>query len=275
MKLSHSVLSVLAVAVPSAVIAAASALPEQSASYELEDGDQVAVQNISGDITVTEWDEDVVLVEYDIADGADAEYLVIEVDTSHGVVYQVVPGLEELISDFSDDRPERPDRGDIDLDWSVDFDVRIPSDGEFDISLMTVSGDIVLVGGSGSAELTAVSGDVDATRFDGLMEVNVVSGDLEISECTRICCAAVVSGDMTADLRNIALDCELAAVEGDILLLFDPSCSKVIISTLSGDIDGGPHVIEIEEGIAGISAFGGDGPRIIEISTISGDVELQ
>jgi hypothetical protein len=274
MKLFHGVLSLLAVAIPCVVIAAASVLPEQSASYELEEGDQVAIENFAGDINVTEWDENVVLIEYDIVEG-DAQYLMIEVDTSDGVSYEVMPEFEEMVSDFSGDGPYWPDREHVDLDWSVDFDVMIPSDGDFDISLLTISGDIVLVGGAGSAELNAVSGDIEASEFDGLIEVNVVSGDLQISDCARICCAAVVSGDMTADLRDIELDCELAAVDGDILLFFDPSSSKVIISTLSGDIDGGPHVIEIEEGIAGVSAFGGDGPRVIEISTISGDVELQ
>ena len=237
-------------------------LPEESASYDLESGEALSIENFAGDIELQEWDETFVLVEYD-AGGLDTDIIRIEVDTSRGVYYEVVPDFDEIENSAGSFR------------WSIDFSVAVPSGVELDVVLSTISGDVLVEGGSGSAEINAVSGDVTASGFDGPLEVNVVSGDLAVSDCTQVCCAAVVSGDMVVDLTGITRDCELDSVDGDIAVSFDPDRCRIAISSLSGDIDSGPHDVEIEQGLGGVSAFAGEGTRRVEISTISGDVILR
>ncbi|MBN1435002.1 DUF4097 family beta strand repeat protein [Candidatus Fermentibacterales bacterium] len=232
--------------------------PPESALYEIADGEVVSIENINGDIFVEAWGEPRVRVDYDFSGDPESSGISILVDTSDGVSYSVEP--DEPVLGFLE---------------SVDFSVSVPSDIEVGIRLSAVSGDIVLEGCNGSAELNTVSGDIVADGFDGVLEANAVSGVLALSGCNRICCAAVVSGDMNVDLSGITSDCELNAVDGDLIILFDPERSRVVISTISGDVDGGPHAIRIEESVAGLSAFAGSGSWTIEVSTISGDVELR
>ena len=147
----------------------------------------------------------------------------------------------------------------------------------------SVSGDVVLTFNSGDVEASAVSGDLTLNgRLNGELSVETVSGNLRVDnkgERVRRLSASTVSGDMTL---NVALapdgQISMESVSGDLTLVAPRDLSaQVSGESFSGDLRAPGAKIEREEYGPGSSFHTryGAGKGEVRIETFSGDATLR
>lgn len=165
----------------------------------------------------------------------------------------------------------------------------------------SVSGDIAVSNGADNLKLETVSGDILVSDSWGKMKVASVSGDIHIDGRAEFFDAQTVSGDIQAkidksdnvDLTSVSGDIELRlelatggrveadTVSGDITLEFDNNeiDARFEIDTgPGGDIRNSISKHKPESSIIGaeeIRFSTGKGSAIVEISTMSGTIELE
>ena len=147
----------------------------------------------------------------------------------------------------------------------------------------SVSGDVVLTFNSGDVEASAVSGDLTLNgRLNGEVSVETVSGNMRVDsrgERLRRLSASTVSGD--AELKAaLAPDGEISmeSVSGDLTLIAPRDLSaKVSGESFSGDLNASGAKIEREEFGPGSSFHTryGAGKGEVRIETFSGDATLR
>lgn len=147
----------------------------------------------------------------------------------------------------------------------------------------SVSGDVVLTFNSGDVEASAVSGDLTLNgRLNGEVSVETVSGNMRVDsrgERLRRLSASTVSGD--AELKAaLAPDGEIGmeSVSGDLTLIAPRDLSaKVSGESFSGDLNAPGAKIEREEFGPGSSFHTryGAGKGEVRIETFSGDATLR
>ena len=150
-------------------------------------------------------------------------------------------------------------------------------------AVVSVSGDVVLTFNSGDVEASAVSGDLTLNgRLNGEVSVETVSGNMRVDsrgERLRRLSASTVSGD--AELRAaLAPDGEISmeSVSGDLTLIAPRDLSaKVSGESFSGDLNAPGAKIEREEFGPGSSFHTryGAGKGEVRIETFSGDATLR
>ena len=150
-------------------------------------------------------------------------------------------------------------------------------------SVESVSGDVMLTINSGDVEASAVSGDLTLNgRLNGELSVETVSGNLRVDnkgERVRRLSASTVSGDMTL---NVALapdgQISMESVSGDLTLVAPRDLSaQVSGESFSGDLRAPGAKIEREEYGPGSSFHTryGAGKGEVRIETFSGDATLR
>ena len=147
----------------------------------------------------------------------------------------------------------------------------------------SVSGDVVLTFNSGDVEASAVSGDLTLNgRLNGEVSVETVSGNMRVDsrgERLRRLSASTVSGD--AELKAaLAPDGEISmeSVSGDLTLIAPRDLSaKESGESFSGDLNAPGAKIEREEFGPGSSFHTryGAGKGEVRIETFSGDATLR
>ena len=147
----------------------------------------------------------------------------------------------------------------------------------------SVSGDVVLTFNSGDVEASAVSGDLTLNgRLNGEVSMETVSGNMRLDsrgERLRRLSASTVSGD--AELKAaLAPDGEISmeSVSGDLTLIAPRDLSaKVSGESFSGDLNAPGAKIEREEFGPGSSFHTryGAGKGEVRIETFSGDATLR
>ena len=147
----------------------------------------------------------------------------------------------------------------------------------------SVSGDVVLTFNSGDVEASSVSGDLTLNgRLNGEVSVETVSGNMRLDsrgERLRRLSASTVSGD--AELKAaLAPDGEISmeSVSGDLTLIAPRDLSaKVSGESFSGDLNAPGAKIEREEFGPGSSFHTryGAGKGEVRIETFSGDATLR
>ena len=147
----------------------------------------------------------------------------------------------------------------------------------------SVSGDVVLTFNSGDVEASAVSGDLTLNgRLNGEVSVETVSGNMRVDsrgERLRRLSASTVSGD--AELKAaLAPDGEISmeSVSGDLTLIAPRDLSaEVSGESFSGDLSAPGAKIEREEFGPGSSFHTryGAGKGEVRIETFSGDATLR
>jgi len=188
------------------------------------------------------------------------------VETRHGVEICVIYGSWNFDREGCDDNWGNNDRhGDRDnhrsIDVSVEFEVRVPAGVNF--HGMSVTGDVDAEGLRSDVHATSVSGDVRVSTT-GVVEASSVSGELDIS-----------MGSLDWD------ELEFSTVSGDIRLSFPADLgAEIEFNSLSGDFSSDFDIRNEdrdEHRWVGLDVTGtiGDGRRFIEMSTISGDVEIR
>ena len=150
-------------------------------------------------------------------------------------------------------------------------------------SVESVSGDLVLTFNSRDVDASAVSGDLTLSgRLDGEVSVETVSGNMRVDskgERLRRLSASTVSGDMELKLA-LATDGEISteSVSGDLVLVMPRDLSaEVAGESFSGDLNAPNATIQREEFGPG-SSFRtryGAGKGEVRIETFSGDATLR
>jgi len=150
-------------------------------------------------------------------------------------------------------------------------------------SVESVSGDVVLTFNSGDVDASAVSGDLSLSgRLNGEVSVETVSGNMRVDgkgERLRRLSASTVSGDVELKI-GLASDGEISmeSVSGDLTLVAPRDLSaQVSGESFSGDLTAPGAKIQREEFGPG-SSFRtryGAGKGEVRIETFSGDATLR
>ena len=258
---------------------------------------RIEIENLKGRVEVRAWDRQEVTVTGTLGDGV--EKFSLEGDRRNlriEVKYPSRSGRSEPTVLLV----QVPILADLEIE-TVSADIDVHGVAPRELSLESVSGDIVANGAPREARVESVSGDVRLVLNSGDVSVDTVSGELSLQgrldgevsmesvsgnlrmdslgERVRSLSAATVSGDM--DLKTgLANGGEIRteSVSGDLLLRLprDVSC-EVSGESFSGDLSAPGAKIEREEFGPG-SSFQtryGAGKGDVRIETFSGDATLR
>lgn len=154
---------------------------EFRASYQLAPNGRVAIQNLYGDVQITAWDRDEVLVQAtkysnDAGRLNDAQ---IVVDTSLGGV--------SIRTQYTGGDTENP--------ASVEYHIMVPRGANLE-NVKLVNGGLSLSGMTGPVKASSVNGGIKADRMEGQVELSTVNGFLDagflrVSRCHPISLSSV------------------------------------------------------------------------------------
>ena len=215
-------------------------------SYRLAPGGQIHIGNISGDVRVTAYDGDSILVK-GTKQGRDQDKVDVEDKSTDSRV------------DIGVRYPKR-----CDCDASIQFEVQVPRSISYVFDgISSVSGDVEVSGVSGRVHATAVSGDVRVKNITGAVSASSVSGDVEVLvdrlDGTDDMKFSSVSGDVNVKLpANLGADVDMSSFSGDIKTDF-------------------PIEVKTEKYGSRTSARGkiGEGSAKLSMSSVSGDLSLR
>jgi len=213
--------------------------------YALGAGGKISIRNVSGDLKVTGYGGNSVVVNA-VRTGRDRD-LVQVVDQSAG--------------NQIDLRVQYPEN--CNCEAGVNFEVQVPANVAYSFeNLTSVSGDVQISGVRGNLKAQSVSGDVTVASFSGIANASSVSGDVEVE----------ISGLVGAG------DMKFSTVSGGVAVRAPGGANlDIAMSTLSGSLETDfPIQIEEKKFGPGRSAKGrvGSGGTSLHISAVSGDVRL-
>ena len=233
---------------------------EETITAALNAGEKIQIDNINGDISVEGWSSDEVEVVYTITCDNQEEMDAIEVvcDLDDGIFCEVKYD-EDWNSDHSGE---------------VNFQIRVPSSQALKYELCDVNGDVSISSAAGSVILEVVNGDINASEFTGEMTVELVNGSVTTSAVSELKKVEIVNGSINCSIDQMGSNLSLSSVNGEIDVKLTTDAS-VEIETLNGDIDiVSSFNAHIAEDIVGSSASFGNGEYNLDVSTVSGDVEI-
>jgi len=228
------------------VLAATASAQDFQKTYRIAPGGQIKIGNVSGDVIVTGYDGDSIVVT-GTKKGRDRDQ--VEVEDRSGTA-NVDIGVRY---------PKN-----CNCDASIRFDVQVPRSIKYDFDhISSVSGDVKVTGVTGRLNASAVSGDVHITDVSGSVSASAVSGDVKV-EITRL--------DGSDDMK-------FNSVSGNVsVMLPDSLDADVDMSSFSGSIKT-DFAIEVKSERFGsrhsAHAKLGDGSRRLKMSSVSGDLSLR
>jgi hypothetical protein len=298
--LIHRSILVLALAGALCGASAFAATPIDQTRSLQPDG-RVQIDNLKGRIQVRGWNRNEVHITGSLGEGV--EKLVIEGSGDHLVVRVQYP---KQMGTWRSDRTgptdlllQVPLRASLDID-SVSADVDVDGVASGDLSIDSVSGDIVAAAAPRNADIDTVSGDLRVTLNSSDVRVETVSGDVQLrGRLDGSVHGETVSGNLSVDssgkrLRrlsagtvsgNVVVRAGLAdggeikaeTVSGDIHLRMPRTLSaRVEASSFSGSLKAPGARVDKEEFGPG-SSLGhryGSGSASIHLETFSGDADL-
>lgn len=214
-------------------------------TYRIGAGSQIRIGNISGDVVVTGYDGDAIVVS-GTKKGRDRDQVEIEDKSGANSV------------DIGVRYPKH-----CNCEASVRFEVQVPRSINYDEHFGSVSGDVRVSGLTGRLHASAVSGDVHIKDVSGSVSASSVSGDVNV-EIARL---------------EGAEDMKFSTVSGDVSLSMPSSLdADVDMSSFSGSIRT-DFPVEVRAQRFGSRNWArgklGEGSRRLRISTVSGDVSLR
>lgn len=232
-------------------------------SYKLAAGGSISVKNVSGDVSISGYDGDVVLVR-GYKEGSDRDQVEVE-DRSSG--NRVDIGVRYASH--------------CNCDASVRFEVSVPRSARYDLEkVSTASGNIEVEGVRGDINVSTASGDVTVREVSGRINASTASGEMRVKDVTGTVNAQSASGDVEVEIARLQgmEDMKFTSASGDVNVRLPANLdADVSISTASGDIET-DFPIQVKENRYGAGsearALIGSGSRRIHISTASGDVTL-
>ena len=200
----------------------------RTSEFEMQPGSELNFSNSNGDLEVTEWESDYILIETSIYG-----------DSSTGVPSGLEIKLEEL-----------EDRLDVSVDYpsnsfcsSVDFSVKIPEEMEYTINQICTNGETLII--------AAVVANVESTNGDIQVEVlssssiQTTNGDISaiLQRQNDSVTIETTNGDIEVEISDL-IGIEAGTVNGDIVIdgvekdndVFIDGDRVAIISTTNGDI---------------------------------------
>jgi DUF4097 and DUF4098 domain-containing protein YvlB len=137
---------------------------EFCARYSLAPNGRVAVQNLYGDVQITAWDRDEVLVRATkhSTDAGRLNDAQIVVDTSSGMV-----SIHTLYTG-----------GDAEHPASVEYHIMVPRSANLE-NVKLVNGGLSLSGMAGPVKASSVNGSIKAERMEGQVDLSTVNGFLD------------------------------------------------------------------------------------------------
>lgn len=293
------------------VLGLAAALPAFAATpinqtRPLDPLGSVEIDNVKGLIQVRVWDRPEVKIEGMLGDGV--EKLEVEGDRqqlSIKVRYPNRSGGIGLLAGGDKGEPSElritvPLRVKLEIE-AVSADVDVNGVASRELSIDSVSGDVVVAGAPREAEIESVSGDLRLTLNSAKVSAQTVSGDLElrgrlngevsvetvsgrVDVSTRESSLTKLSGNsVSGDLRVVTAlgdggEISLETVSGDVRLELPRSLSAVVRGqSFSGDLSAPDAQIQRPKHGPG-SSFEhryGSGAGKIKLETFSGDAELE
>jgi DUF4097 and DUF4098 domain-containing protein YvlB len=237
--------SAAASAVLMLLMGAVATAQEFQKSYRVGASGDIRIGNISGDVTVTGYDGDAVVVSAN-KEGRDRDKVEIQ-DRSTG--------------DRVDVSVRYPENCNCNVD--VTFDVKVPRSIHFDaLRFSSVSGEVSVNGIAGKIRASSVSGRVRVGNVSGSVNASSVSGAVDV-EIDRLDGAENMKFSSVSGSVNVRVPNNLDA--------------DISMSTLSGGLKT-DFPIEVKEKRygPGRSAHGkvGGGSRTLNISSVSGEVTL-
>lgn len=218
---------------------------EFHASYALAANGRVAIQNLYGDVQITAWDRDEVLVRA-TKHSSDAGRL-----NDAQIVVDASSGLVSIRTQYTG--------GDAGQAASVEYHIMVPRGANLE-NVTLINGGLLLSGMTGAVKASSVNGSIKAERMEGQVDLSTVNGFLDagfqrISKCHPI---------------------SLRSVNGPIKLrLPSGGGANVSADNLSGGIDAdfgrswrapGGHRLE--------AAVNGGGTRI-RLHNVNGGISIQ
>ena len=227
------------------MLSASAAAQDFQKSFRLGAGGAIRIGNISGNVTITGYDGDSVIVTA-IKEGPDRDKVEIE---------------DKSTSDRVDVGVHYPERCNCHVD--VRFEVKVPRSISYDFR-----------------HLSSVSGDVDVSGVTGKLHASSVSGNVRVKDVTGAVSASAVSGNVEVDIDRLegTDSMKFSSVSGNVNVSLPSSLDADIqMSSLSGSLKT-DFPIEVKERRygPGRSAQGrvGSGSRTLNMSAVSGSVSL-
>jgi DUF4097 and DUF4098 domain-containing protein YvlB len=236
----------IATALVGFALSATAAAQDFQKTYRIGAGGQIRIGNVSGDVIVTGYDGDSIMVT-GTKQGRDRDMIEIEDRSGAGNV------------DVGVRYPKR-----CNCDASVRFDVQVPRSVKYDFD-----------------QIASVSGDVHVTGVTGKLHATAVSGDVTVKDVSGTVSASAVSGDVAVEISRIdgADEMKFNTVSGDVSVMLPSSLdADVDMSSFSGSIKT-DFAIEVRSERYGsrnsARAKLGDGSRRLKMSSVSGDLSLR
>jgi hypothetical protein len=245
-----------------AAIAPAAAQDFQK-TYRIEAGGSISVRNVSGDVVITGYDGDAVMVS-GTREGRDREMVEVE-DASAGNRVDV--------------RVRYPRN--CNCDASIKFQVQVPRSLRLNFGSSTASGNIEVSGVSGDVNISAASGNVLVKNVAGEIKARTASGDVRVQDITGTVNAGSASGDVDVEIARLegTGDMKFSTASGNVNVRLPANLDADIeMSSVSGNLETNfPIEIQAREEGPGKRARGrvGNGTRSLRLSSASGNVSLK
>jgi len=190
---------------------------------------KVEINNISGDITVTSWNQDQVKIE--AVKYSEASSLEKAKENAAKVTIEVVQEGNVLRIETKYPKSGKFWGGDS-VDVSVVYKLWIPEKAA--LKAINVSGDVSAEAVGGAAALKSVSGGIRLTKAAAGADCTSVSGGVEVADVTGNVFLKSVSGDVKAGRVKGSVEAETVSGEVDLLDVSD--APTVRVKALSGSV---------------------------------------
>ena len=293
---------VAADAIENRTIDAASEEKALNESWNVAADAHVAVENVSGTVTVAGWDKSQVELRGNLGAGSklvisgDSGHLGLKVDSGdngwfgkHGqhsdseLMLHVPRGAALEVQVVSADASVTDMAGKSIEVHGVSGNLGVRSAAP-EVDVESVSGDVSFAAPqanpNGRAHLQTVSGNINAKNLGGRIKLETVSGDIGLDEApVQELETGTVSGDVRLRITPVAhARLHLESMSGDVRLYVPENLSAhVDASTFSGDIHSDFGKVQTKDHGPGSSldAKVGNGDATIDMQSFSGDLELR
>ncbi|HZS08688.1 MAG TPA: DUF4097 family beta strand repeat-containing protein [Blastocatellia bacterium] len=232
-------------------------------TYRVGAGASVGIHNVSGNVKVTGYNGDAIIVA-GFKEGRDRDLVSVEDRSTAGNVSVHVRYPEHC-----------------NCDASIRFEVQVPQAVKYRFdAISSVSGNVEVSGVSGELRARSVSGEVKVKSVSGSVNASSVSGDVEVEEVVGAASAKSTSGNVEAAISRLegGEKIEFASVSGNVQVRLPSNLdAEIDLSTLSGSLRTDfPITIEEARFGPGRRARGrvGNGSRSLRLSSTSGNVSL-
>jgi DUF4097 and DUF4098 domain-containing protein YvlB len=277
-------------------------------TYPLSAGGTVSINNMTGLIRVSSWDEDRVRVDAIKKGPREEEFgsVEIQVEAQPNTISIRTVYLRRVIVTGQGAKPDPGLRaGRRSVDVSVDYDIKVPKtalltpvtsmSGDIQITgpvaqvvARSMSGSVAAAEVSGGAQLISTSGDVTARRVGGALVARSTSGKVVVQDAQGQATATSTSGDVT--LRGAGADAIVNSTSGSVRIervrgraTTRSSSGALTVIDAGGDVsaENNSNSITIQNVQGRVTASTSSGEVIVRgaqagvrVGTVSGSVQL-